>query len=158
LQLFEELEMFEEIIQCYVVMNKKAQGIEVAQQRIAIEPTPSLYCTLAELTDRPELYETAWELSGNRYARAKRMLARALIRNGQFEQSIQHFEDALAINPLYPATWFSFGCALMQVGNYSRASIAFSRMLQLEPEDGEAWCNLAAVYTRLNKPYVLQFN
>lgn len=76
-----------------------------------------------------------------------------LLCRDKYEESIPHFEDALAINPLYAATWFSFGCALIQVKNFSQASIAFSRMLHLEPEDGEAWCNLAAVYTKLKKPY-----
>ena len=75
--------MYEEMIQCHVIMNRKERGIDLAQERIAIEPTPSLYCALGELTNDTEHYLTAWELSGRRYARAKRMLARTLLRQGK---------------------------------------------------------------------------
>lgn len=65
------------------------------------------------------------------YARAQRQWAFQLARATKWAECIPHFELALAINPLYPGAWFTFGCAAMNVEDWPRAAKAFARVVQL---------------------------
>ena len=47
---------------------------ELLDWRPKVDPTPRLWCSLGDATGNPEHYEKAWELSGERYARAMRSL------------------------------------------------------------------------------------
>ena len=47
---------------------------------------------------------------------------------------MDHYEKALAINPLYPNVWFSYGCCAMKEQLWEKASHAFSRVVQIDPE------------------------
>ena len=44
--------------------------------------------------------------------------------------------------------WFALGCASLACNNYEKAAHAFHRCVLLEPDNFEAWNNLATVYTR----------
>jgi len=65
--------------------------------------------------------------------------------------AIPCFVRALAINPLYPRTWFTLGCAYMMQEAWTDALNAFSRVVSQASDDGEAWSNIAAVQLRLNR-------
>lgn len=151
LQVFEELEMWEDIIDCYRVMNKTNKAEQVVRQRLNVEPSPLLWCLLGDLTDDISLYEKAWELSGKRFSRAQRSLGHAAIRKEEWEKAAHHYELALAINPLYPNVWFALGCALMRFEQWEKAINAFSRTTQIDPDQGEAWNNMATIYLKLKK-------
>jgi tetratricopeptide (TPR) repeat protein len=43
------------------------------------------------------------------------------------------------------------GCSALRISDLPNAQKAFARVIQLHPEDGEAWNNLAAVYIKLDK-------
>ena len=79
LQIFEEMEMWEDMIDCYRVMEKFKKAEDTVKERLRIEPSPLLYCLLGDLTDDVESYKTAWELSNHRFARAQRSLAKVAV-------------------------------------------------------------------------------
>lgn len=151
-QLFEELEMWDEIVQCYAIMDQMHEAAEVVRERLKVESKSAhLWCILGEIVDDPLHLEKAWVLSKYRSARAKRSLGTFYLKRQEYRKAMDHYEKALAINPLYPNVWFSYGCCAMKEQLWEKASHAFSRVVQIDPEEGDAWNNLASVNIQLGK-------
>jgi hypothetical protein len=49
-------------------------------ERLDVKPTPEMWCLLGDLTEVPQHYLTAWDLSKRRYARAMRSLGNYCLR------------------------------------------------------------------------------
>lgn len=64
-------------------------------------------------------------------------------------QAAGHWEKALALNPLFPQGWFGLGYCCLKTLNHQRALQAFTRCAQQEPDNGEAWNNIAAIHLQL---------
>ncbi len=64
-------------------------------------------------------------------------------------QAASHWELALAVNPLHSEGWFALGYCCIKASNFGRALQAFSRAAQQEPENGDAWNNLAAIHLQV---------
>ncbi|KAL6069766.1 Tetratricopeptide repeat domain protein [Balamuthia mandrillaris] len=151
LKLFEGLEMWDQIIICYRVMEKTSKAERIVRERLDASPTAELWCILGELTGDISHFETAWQFSNKRYARAQRLLGHYYLKQQQWSKCMESYELALAINPLYHECWFSLGCAAMQLQEWEKALTAFGRVVQLDYNQHEAWNNLASVYIRQNK-------
>eukprot|EP00178_Gracilaria_changii_P024774 TRINITY_DN749_c0_g1_i1.p1 TRINITY_DN749_c0_g1~~TRINITY_DN749_c0_g1_i1.p1 ORF type:complete len:974 (-),score=175.29 TRINITY_DN749_c0_g1_i1:14614-17535(-) len=128
---------------------RNGASTKAARKRAARRPR--LLCVLGDVTRNEEHFETAWEESGHRYARAKRSLGMMCIAAEQWEAAMAHYKEALAINSLFPDAWFVYGCAAIQTENRQVAAHAFTRVIQQTPENGEAWNNLARVLHELGK-------
>jgi hypothetical protein len=76
LGLFRELELWDEVVKCYQLMEKPHRAELVVRERIRLGETPYMLTALADLTEDLALYERAWELSNRRFARAKRTLGK----------------------------------------------------------------------------------
>lgn len=61
-------------------------------------------------------------------------------------QAAAHWEAALAVNPLHAEGWFALGFCALKGADAARAAQAFTRAAQQDPDNGEAWNNLAAVH------------
>ncbi|KAK9728459.1 hypothetical protein K7432_001062 [Basidiobolus ranarum] len=152
LEIFERLELWEEIIQCYGMLEKVEKAETIIQERLSIEPnSPKLYCILGDLKKEPAQWEKAWEISGGRYARAMRSLGSYYFKHGQFAKAMKSYQNALVINPLFENSWFICGCSAMQIEEWDVSIQAFTRCVSLDNENGEAWNNLASVYLRQHK-------
>lgn len=94
----------------------------------------------------------------------------ALASHRQMEEAMVHYQDALKVNPQYPSAWFRYpstvhscghihinrlGCCSLILDQHLVAQRAFTRCVQLMPEDGEAWNNLAGVYMKVGKKYAI---
>eukprot|EP00510_Aplanochytrium_minuta_P006337 CAMPEP_0184008202 /NCGR_PEP_ID=MMETSP0954-20121128/1821_1 /TAXON_ID=627963 /ORGANISM="Aplanochytrium sp, Strain PBS07" /LENGTH=1073 /DNA_ID=CAMNT_0026287243 /DNA_START=76 /DNA_END=3297 /DNA_ORIENTATION=- len=152
LQICEEVFLWEEAVDCLLAMGAKARAIKLVNERLEISPTSNLYCQMGILTQEIDWFEKAWEFSGRRYSRAKRLWARASFELGDYKSSISHFEDALKINPLKPYAWLRLGVAAMRLEDWRTAKRAFIQVTSQEPTDGEAWANLCAVYDKMDQP------
>lgn len=53
------------------------------------------------------------------------------------------------MNPLHAEGWFALGYCALKTGDFGRALQAFSRSAQQEPENGDAWNNLAAIHLQV---------
>eukprot|EP01114_Cavostelium_apophysatum_P020915 TRINITY_DN7150_c0_g1_i1.p1 TRINITY_DN7150_c0_g1~~TRINITY_DN7150_c0_g1_i1.p1 ORF type:complete len:399 (+),score=122.42 TRINITY_DN7150_c0_g1_i1:1246-2442(+) len=151
LQTFEELELWDEVIQCYQVMDKPKKAEEIVRRQLEVAPTPLLYCILGDLTNDEKRYYEAWEFSKHTFARAQRSLARGCLAREEYAECLSHFEAALAINPLFHSAWFTAGCAAMKIQQWDKAINAFARCVQIEPEEAEAWNNMASCYIQQRK-------
>ncbi|KAF3457759.1 hypothetical protein FNV43_RR02418 [Rhamnella rubrinervis] len=143
---------------CYVVylptipslrnlMEKKGAAVELIKVRLSERPNdPRLWCSLGDVTNNDSCYEKALEVSNNRSARAKRSLARSAYNRGDYETSKILWESAMALNSLYPDGWFALGAAALKAKDVEKALDSFTRAVQLDPENGEAWNNIACLH------------
>lgn len=180
LEIFERIELWEEVVQCLGALGRQEEGIEVLQdllagkkteapqelatRKAAVTSAPSstrlnaarqgkLWCLLGDL--QPEQSEAhylkAWELSGNRSARAARSLGGFYFAQAAPDYSlvITWLRRAVKISSLMSRSWFMLGCAYMRKEEYGRAARSFRRCTAIDEEDGEAWNNLASCYLRM---------
>ncbi|KAL5699133.1 hypothetical protein ACHQM5_030075 [Ranunculus cassubicifolius] len=147
LKIFEDLELWDNLIHCYCLLEKKAAAVELITKRLSEIPNdPRLWCSLGDVTLIDAHYEKALEVSNNKSARAKRSLARSAYNRGDYKTAKTLWESALAMNSLYPDGWFAFGAAALKDRDIDKALNAFSRAVQFDPDNGEAWNNIACLH------------
>ncbi|OVA09405.1 Tetratricopeptide repeat-containing domain [Macleaya cordata] len=147
LKIFQDLELWDNLIHCYCLLEKKAAAVELIKARLCEVPNdPRLWCSLGDVTNNDAHYEKALEVSNNRSARAKRSLARSAYNRGDYEESKILWESAMALNSLYPDGWFALGAAALKARDIDKALDGFSRAIQLDPDNGEAWNNIACLH------------
>ncbi|CAN6555577.1 unnamed protein product [Malus baccata var. baccata] len=144
---FEDLELWDNLIFCYRLLEKKAAAVELIRKRLSETPNdPRLWCSLGDVTNDDACFEKALEVSNDRSTRAKRSLARSAYNRGDYEISKTLWESAMALNSLYPDGWFALGSAALKARDTEKALDAFTRAVQLDPENGEAWNNIACLH------------
>ncbi|KAL6557578.1 hypothetical protein OROMI_017928 [Orobanche minor] len=147
IRIYEDLELWDSLIYCYQLMDKKAAAVELIKKRLSEKPFDSrLWCLLGDVTNDDASYEKALEVSGNKSARALRSLARSAYNRGDYEKSKLLWESALNLNSLHPDGWFALGAAALKSRDVNKALDAFTRAVQLDPENGEAWNNIACLH------------
>ncbi|MCJ1478109.1 hypothetical protein MMC13_006785 [Lambiella insularis] len=110
---------------------------------------PRLFCILGDLEKSHAHYERAWAVSKHRYARAQRSLGKHYTATQQMSKADEAYSESLKINPQNQSTWFALGCIRLELREWQGAVEAFSRAVQIEEGDAEAWSNLAAALLRL---------
>ncbi|CAK9187949.1 unnamed protein product [Ilex paraguariensis] len=137
-KVFEDLELWDNLIYCYRMLDKKAAAVDLIKTQLSQRPSdPRLWCSLGDITNNDACYEKALEVSENRSARAKRSLARSAYNRGDYETSKILWESAMALNSLYPDGWFGLGAAALKARDVEKALDGFTRAVQLDPENGE---------------------
>lgn len=169
LDIYERLEMWAEVALCYAATEREEKAKAIVRRQL-YHPTnadvfdednekyegpelsplppdaPRLFCILADIDAEPALYERAWEVSGQRYARAQRSLARLYLKAQPpaLEKAEEAYKKSLKINPLNHGAWFALGCVQLNRERWDEAIESFTRTVQIEQDDAEAWSNLAA--------------
>ena len=57
------------------------------------------------------------------------------LQNGDFENALSFFEQALLLKPDDPDLWNNKGIVLRSLGRYDEASDCYNKSLQLDPRD-----------------------
>ncbi|KAI7267636.1 TPR-like protein [Hortaea werneckii] len=109
---------------------------------------PRLYCILGDIDQDVSMYEKAWTVSKERYARAQRSLGRLYITKGDMVKAAEAYSKSLRVNQLNQQSWFALGCALLELAQFEKAVAAFGRCVQIDDTDAESWSNLAAALLR----------
>jgi len=148
LNLFKELELWDEVVQCYQLLDKPQRAEILVRERLKAAETPYMLTVLADLTGNEDLYERAWLLSRNRFARAKRTLARICYDRSEFTSCIQHLDAALGVQPLVATAWYLRGIACMQCELWDEGVKSFVRCVQQDMEVAEAYANIGAIHMR----------
>ncbi|KAK8217248.1 hypothetical protein M8818_001501 [Zalaria obscura] len=174
LEIYERLEMWAEAALCWAATEKEDKAKRIVRRQL-YHPTkggpdsdvdedeewqgaerdpppadaPRLYCILGDVDQDPSMWEKAWEVSNQRYARAQRSLGRFYFAANDHLKAAAAYSKSLNVNQLNHPSWFALGCALLELGQYSRAVESFQRCVQLDETDAEAWSNLAAALLKL---------
>ncbi|ORX47455.1 TPR-like protein [Hesseltinella vesiculosa] len=152
LEIFERLEMWEDVVSCYQLLEQAAKAKQVVQNLLNDDPnSPKLWCIMGDLDGDPVLWQKSWDLSGQRYARAMRSLGAYYFKKDDHNKCIECYDKALSINPLFEGSWYVMGCAAMLVERWDVGVRAFQRVVNLDNEQAEAWNNLASIYSRTDR-------
>ncbi|KAL5340371.1 hypothetical protein BJX70DRAFT_387374 [Aspergillus crustosus] len=176
LDIYERLQMWAEVALCYAATEKEDKAT-VTVRRQLYQPTgedpddenekfegpelsplpadaPRLFCILGDIQSDPTMYDRAWEASNQRYARAQRSLARHFLTLSPpaLEKAAEAYQKSLHINRLNHSAWFALGCVQLELQRWDEAIESFTRTVQLEDTDAEAWSNLAAAMLRTSQP------
>lgn len=164
MEIFERLEMWEDVVGCYSSLGRKDQGAELVRELLEGKRQETgvvmgkvardgrreakLWCLLGDLESEPAHWEHAWSVSSGSSSRAMRSLGAYHFSRGDFPKSQECLERALKINPLFVRSWFVLGCAAMQTEDWETAEHAFGRCVAIDEDDAEGWSNLASVHLR----------
>lgn len=178
LDIYERLQMWAEAALCYAATDREEKAKNIIRGQL-YEPTnkdaapagdnerfegpelsplpadaPRLFCILGDIDTDPTMYDRAWEVSGHRYARAQRSLARHYLALDPpaLEKAEDAYRKSLHINRINQGAWFALGCVQLELKRWEDAADSFMRTVQLEEGDAEAWSNLAAAILRTSKP------
>ncbi|KAI0941211.1 hypothetical protein AcV7_002841 [Taiwanofungus camphoratus] len=178
LEIFERLEMWEEVVKCWQRMERRDRGIAIVRdllegrkaeaeavitrgkavangrrQVLDAVREAKLWCLLGDLEPENALehYTRAWTISKETSGRAMRSLGGYYFARADYSNTIDCLRRAVAINPLLARSWFILGCAYVRQEAWDGARQAFIRCVTIDDEDGESWNNLASVYLRMGE-------
>ncbi|KAJ6001888.1 hypothetical protein N7522_007115 [Penicillium canescens] len=176
LEIYERLHMWAEAALCYAATEREGKAKSIIRRQL-YQPTgpdeddenelfdgpersplpadaPRLLCILGDIDKDETLYERAWEVSGQRYARAQRSLARhyLTLTPPELEKAEEAYKKSLHVNRLNHGAWFALGCVQLEQQKWEEATDTFTRTVKIDDTDGEAWSNLAAAMLRSSAP------
>ncbi|KKK26661.1 hypothetical protein ARAM_002535 [Aspergillus rambellii] len=176
LEIYERLQMWAEAALCYAATEREDKAKAMVRRQLykpagsdpddenekfdgpELSPLPAdaprLFCILGDIKADPSMYERAWEVSNQRYARAQRSLARhyLTLKPPALEKAADAYQKSLQINRLNHSAWFALGCVQLELQRWDEAMDSFTRTVQLEDTDAEAWSNLAAAMLQTATP------
>ncbi|CAK39317.2 uncharacterized protein An07g02260, partial [Aspergillus niger] len=163
LDIYERLQMWAEAALCYAATEREDKAKYLVRRQL-YQPTgtdpddenekfdgpelsplpadaPRLLCILGDIDTDPAMYERAWAVSNNRYARAQRSLARHYLslKPPALDKAEDAYLKSLHINRLNHGAWFALGCVQLELQKWDDAIDSFTRTVQLEDTDAEAW-------------------
>ncbi|KAJ5134256.1 hypothetical protein N7526_005621 [Penicillium atrosanguineum] len=178
LEIYERLQMWAEAALCYAATDNEAKARSIVRRQLyeatgsneddeneqfdGPERSPStlpadaprLFCILGDIEKDEKMYERAWEISGSRYARAQRSLARhyLALTPPDLLKAEDAYRKSLAISRLNHSAWFALGCVQLELEHWEDSTDSFTHCVKLDDADGEAWSNLAASMLRSSAP------
>ncbi|GIX65958.1 tetratricopeptide repeat-containing protein [Babesia caballi] len=148
-EIYQKLHMWEDAIQCLIIVGRKNDAKELVQQHLKKAPSPLLWCFLGDVEGDISHYKTAWDLSKGRCARAQRTLGSYYYNKSDFAAAVEALELALAINPMRESSQFLLGCAYLKQNNLERALGTFARVVALNPANHDAWANMCSAHVNM---------
>ena len=151
-ELYTEIEYWDAVVECYRRAGKESKAEEIVRERLAIAETPRMWAALGDITNDPNHYEKAIELSKGRFSYAYVALGHYYFEKQDLKKAAEKYRQSLKLRPLAPAIWFRLGTISMQLEDWNAALVDFSEVVQQQPEESEAWANVAAIHLRNKRP------
>jgi tetratricopeptide (TPR) repeat protein len=151
-EIYTEIEAWDEVVDCYRRAGRVKKAEEIVRERLAINETPRMWTALGDITNEPEHYEKAIELSRGRFSQAYLSLGKYFFDKGDLQQAAHNYRQALKLRPLIPSVWFRVGTICMRLKDWEGALTAFTEVVLQHPEEAEAWANVAAIHIHNKKP------
>ncbi|XP_037073320.1 tetratricopeptide repeat protein 27-like [Pollicipes pollicipes] len=152
LEVYERLQLWEEAIKCYHLLQQRQRAEEVIRQRIELSgETPKLLCLLGDATDDVTCYQRAWEMSGHQSVRALRSEGLHYYHRKQYSRCIPFLLRAVEMNSLQFDVWSRLAYAALETEDWKTCARAYRQCCYLEPDNFEAWNNIAHAYIKLGQ-------
>lgn len=151
-EIFQEIEMWDEVVECYRRAGKGKKAEEVVRKRLEENETPRMWAALGDITNEPSCYEKALVVSNGKFSDAHVALGKYYHEKGDLQSAVDHFRKAVQIKPLSPHIWFRLGTISMLLHDWQTALQSFTEVVQQEPEEGDAWANVAAIHIHNRNP------
>lgn len=151
-ELFEEIELWDEVVECYRRAGKEKKAEEVVRKRLKEAETPRMWSALGDITSDISCYEKALELSNGKFSSAHVALGKYYADKGDLNKAVEQYKMAVHIKLLSPHVWFRLGTLSMRLEDWEMALQAFTEVVQQEPEEGDAWANVAAIHMHNKNP------
>ncbi|MGC9469287.1 MAG: tetratricopeptide repeat protein [Anaerolineae bacterium] len=107
-------------------------------------PTQQTTSEAPEDTQTAEAAKTDGRATAVAYCRA----GNARLQEGAYQEAIQNYDKALALDPDYVAAYYNRGLAYAKVGALSGAIADYARVIQLDPDQIHAYRQRAHVHAR----------
>lgn len=145
-ELLKSIGMHEESIRCLFMAGRTGQAVEMAEKHMETAKVKNfnMLCLMGEMKSDHTYWERAWEESKGRCGKAMRNLGKYWFYEKNFEKAIECYELGLAVNKLYPATWFTLGVAYMKIHKFKEANYAFGNVVSIDGRETDAWANIAS--------------
>lgn len=151
-EIFADIEMWDEVVECYTRAGKSSKAEQIVRERLAKMETPRMWAALGDITNEPEHYEKALKLSNGRFSNAYVSLGKFYFEQSEIVKAAEYYRKAVKIRPLLPSVWFRLGTISMQLKDWAAALSAFTEVVQQEPQEADAWANVAAVHMHNKNP------
>ena len=149
IQIYERLELWEEVAMCLAASGQENQAIQVLLDQLKKDPMSLKYWTLlGDVEQNPSHWLKATEISNGKYAKAQRSLGRYHYQKGDINLAAEAFQASVKINPLVFSAWYMYGCCCIDTSDWEEAAEAFRRCVAIDQDDGESWNNLATAYLK----------
>ena len=146
-ELYTEIELWDDVVDCYTRAGKRSKAQAIVRERLLHDAeTPRRWTALGDLTQDISCYQKAITVSHGRYAKAYIALGQHYFEKNELTLALENYHQALQLRPLAPHIWFRYGTIAMRLEQWDVALSAFSEVVQQEPEEAEAWANVAAVH------------
>jgi hypothetical protein len=151
-ELFAEIEYWDGVVACYRRAGKNSKAEEIVRERLALSETPRMWAVLGDITNDPTHYEKAIQLSNGRFSTAYINLGQYYFDVDNLEKSAENYRKSLKLRSHAPAVWFRLGAISMRLLDWDAALVAFTEVVQQQPDEHEAWANVAAVHMHNRNP------
>jgi tetratricopeptide (TPR) repeat protein len=151
-ELYKDIEAWDDVVDCYRRAGRVARAEQIVRDRLAIAETPRMWVALGALKKDPMCYERALTLSRGRYFQASVELGHFYFDRKEYPLAAENYENSLRLRPLSSSVWFRLGVVCMQLERWNTALQSFSEVVQQDPENGDAWANVAAVHMHNKHP------
>jgi protein O-mannosyl-transferase len=101
--------------------------------------------------DSGSLFRHAIEVTGDNPV-AQNGLGIALQEQGQIEEAISHYQEAIRIKPGFADPYANLGDACLKLGRIDDAFLQLTKSLQLRPESAETRINLGIALDKMGRP------
>jgi protein O-mannosyl-transferase len=100
--------------------------------------------------DSETLFRHALTVTENNHV-ARQALADALLKKGQIDEAIYHYQEAIRLRPNDSKTYNNLGEAFSLNGEVAAAIVQYQKAIQLQPRFAVAHSNLAAAWQKQNQ-------
>ena len=146
------IELWEDVIICYNQLNLKHKAAEIIKAQIQDKgESPLLLCMLGDASDDDSYYYKALKLSSNKCARAYKALGMRAYFRKEYHEAVGLLDQSLEINRFQPDILLRLGYASLEIENWNVAAKTYRLYCNYEPDNFEAWNNLANAYIKLNQ-------
>jgi tetratricopeptide (TPR) repeat protein len=129
-------------------MGQRERAEATVRARLETSPTPTMWLHLGDLTGDPHCFETAWDLSEGKLARAKLRLGSLAMKAEKWDEARAHLQQALAVKPHYAEAWFCCAVCRLKLDQTEGAIEEFRKVVALDATHHQAWSSLGGLFAK----------